>query len=46
MRIKISLPEWDLSIEIEGRDEIVTTLFDFAIKTLLKVKEIITGNIG
>ena len=45
MKIKVSLPEWDLSIEIEGRDEIVTSLFDFAIKTLLKVREIITGNI-
>ena len=43
MRIKVSFPDWELSIEIEGEDEIVASLFDFGLKTLLKVREIITG---
>ena len=45
MKIKISLPEWDLSIEIEGKDEMVTSLFDFALKIVLKIKEIVIKSI-
>ena len=40
MKIKISLENIPISIEIEGSDEITKDMIDFVTKTLFKLREV------